>query len=362
MSANLLTEFEVRGYRGLDHLRLPTLGRVTLLAGKNDAGKTSTLEALRIHVEPQPVSPLWEILRHRQEYNRFRGAMLRQRSQPIGEGEIAEATRVAESLFYRRANNGFGSAATFTSAGRLTATTRIMLPWAHSGDSRPLEPTVFGSEDDPLVTVERGNAVTSLSLSGFFGYVAPGDDEAVFIGPGGFNGQTISGFWSRAVGLGLAYLVEGAFRSYLPTAKRIHVLSGAQGFFPAVAIEFQGSSRPTPLSELGDGARRVLGIVLAMANTTGGMLLVDEVENGIHHTIQPELWESIFGLSEKLNVQVVATTHSWDAVVGFQYAANRSVSEGVLYRLDRQEDGTVRAVHYTERDVAIAAEQQIEVR
>ena len=62
------------------------------------------------------------------------------------------------------------------------------------------------------------------------------------------------------------------------------------------------------------------------------------------------------------DVQVLATTHSWDCVRGFAYAAAETDStDGILVRLDRDERG-LRAVEYSEEDLKIAADQSIEVR
>ena len=363
MSQDLpLHALEIEGYRGIGHLRLPRLERVNLFVGLNNAGKTSLLEAIRVQADPQPVSALWDLLRERNEYSSIRRAILRGRQESISEGELADAARAVESLFHRVAGNRVSPHAEFTSTGRISVTTRLSLPWLKDTGTAVPEPTFFSSEDDPLILVERAGTTSTLPVKGFFGYMTPGDDGVVTIGPGGFDGRRISAFWSRAAGLGQAPLVEEAFRSFLPDAKRIHVLSGAEGFFPVVAVERRGVPRPVPLSEMGDGTRRVLGIVLAMVNSAGGIIVVDEIENGLHHSVQGEVWDAIVSLADRLDVQVFATTHSWDAVVGFQYAANRSPAEGMLYRLDRESDGWIRPVRYTEEEVAIAAEQQIEVR
>lgn len=357
-----LRSLEIKRYRGIRHLQLARLERVNLFVGLNNAGKTSLLEAIRVQAEAQPVSVLWELLRQRKEYNRFRSALLRRRPEPVSESELAEAARAVESLFYRDVDNRLSADAEFTSTGRASGTTRLSLPWLNVADPANAEPTFFSFEDDPLISVERAGTTTNLPVKGFFGYMAPGDDGVVAIGPGGFDAGSISAFWSRAAGLGQAPLVEESFRSFLPEARRIHILAGVEGFFPVVAIEVEGVSRPVPLSEMGDGTRRVLGIVLAMVNSSGGILVVDEVENGLHHSVQGEVWDALVSLADQLDVQVFATTHSWDAVVGFQYAANRSPADGMLYRLDREADGWIRPVRYTEEEVAIAAEQQIEVR
>jgi AAA15 family ATPase/GTPase len=107
---------------------------------------------------------------------------------------------------------------------------------------------------------------------------------------------------------------------------------------------------------------RIFGMVLALVNASNGMLLVDEVENGIHYSVQEEMWTLIMKIAERLNVQVFATSHSWDCVTAFERAAvrNRRV-EGKLLRLERLGE-TVAATPFNERELEIAAEAGIEVR
>jgi AAA15 family ATPase/GTPase len=114
---------------------------------------------------------------------------------------------------------------------------------------------------------------------------------------------------------------------------------------------------------MGDGMNRLLGITLALAVVSGGILLVDEIENGIHYSVQTDVWRTILRAAESLNVQVFATTHSWDCIRAFAAATNEMEgTAGILYRLDRRIKGEVRPVRYTQEEMAIAAEQQIEVR
>ena len=129
-----------------------------------------------------------------------------------------------------------------------------------------------------------------------------------------------------------------------------------------IAAKVKGHEGPVSLRSLGDGAVRLFGVALALANCEGGFLVIDEAENGIHHSVHPALWQMVFQTAHRNNVQVLATTHSWDCVRGFAAAASRLDGiEGVLVRLEGAH-GRVRAVEYTEEDLAAAAEQGIEVR
>ena len=43
-------------------------------------------------------------------------------------------------------------------------------------------------------------------------------------------------------------------------------------------------------------------------------LFLDEIENGIHHTVQKEIWKSISNVARELDIQVFATTHSYEMI------------------------------------------------
>ena len=101
---------------------------------------------------------------------------------------------------------------------------------------------------------------------------------------------------------------------------------------------------------------------MALANGRDGFLLIDEAENGIHHCLQRDFWRMVLETAEENNVQVLATTHGWDCIRGFAEAAvDLEAIEGVLVRLERRGDRT-RAVEYPETELAVAAQDGIEVR
>jgi len=108
--------------------------------------------------------------------------------------------------------------------------------------------------------------------------------------------------------------------------------------------------------------QRMFGIALALVNAKDGMLLIDEFENGLHYSVQPDLWRLIFQVARRLNVQVFATTQSWDCVEAFQKAAQEDTqNEGVLIRLESKK-GKIVATLFDERQLGIATREQIEVR
>ncbi len=122
-----------------------------------------------------------------------------------------------------------------------------------------------------------------------------------------------------------------------------------------------------PLSSMGEGLTRLLYIILRMLKAKYGFLLIDEFENGLHYSVQPKVWRLIFDLAKKFNIQVFATTHSWDCIESFaQVAKEREDLDGILFRMGRSvrksDKGKVIATVYDEDKLYNLTKSNIEVR
>ena len=125
-----------------------------------------------------------------------------------------------------------------------------------------------------------------------------------------------------------------------------------------------GKDYQVPLRTLGDGAMRTYAVALALAKSSGGFLLIDEVENGIHHSVQVKFWKMVLQTAQRNKVQVVATTHSWDALRGFSRALTElemGDKDGVLYRIQKNLSN-FRAVEYDKHELEIITSSGIEAR
>ena len=87
---------------------------------------------------------------------------------------------------------------------------------------------------------------------------------------------------------------------------------------PIVKLEAIDGS--VPLGSLGEGLRRMLGIALCLVTARDGLLLVDEIDTGLYYSVLPDMWKLVFEVARRLNVQVFATTHSWDCISAFSQA------------------------------------------
>jgi predicted ATPase len=131
-------------------------------------------------------------------------------------------------------------------------------------------------------------------------------------------------------------------------------------------VKKQGQDKTVPLKSSGDGILRILQLILSLMQAKDGFLLIDEFENGLHYTVQPEVWKLIFKLAKELNVQVFATTHSWDCVTAFQQTSQDFEAEAILFRLGRSAKkshrGQVIALVYDKQRLQKVTQVELEVR
>lgn len=114
-----------------------------------------------------------------------------------------------------------------------------------------------------------------------------------------------------------------------------------------------------PVTNLGQGFYRLLGIFSEIVSSEAKTILIDEIENGLHYSVLPTVWKGIFRAAQELDVQVFATTHSWECV----QAAHQAIppEEFSLLRMDRV-DGKVKCTHIEEDSINTAEEQGWEMR
>jgi len=118
-----------------------------------------------------------------------------------------------------------------------------------------------------------------------------------------------------------------------------------------------------PVNLLGGGMANFLSVALAMLDSSNGVVLIDEIENGLHYSVLHKLWQAVFRWSQELNVQVFATTHSTECIRAFHTSLGATLfeSEARLFRLERR-DENCRAVEYSRADLAESLESNWEVR
>ena len=124
-----------------------------------------------------------------------------------------------------------------------------------------------------------------------------------------------------------------------------------------------GHPRLIPVNLMGGGVLKYLSVALAMLNYKDGIVLIDEIENGLHHYAQQTLWQAVFSWAQKLNVQVFAATHSYECIKAFRNSMTDSLfeSEAKLYRIERK-DENFKSIEFNPDELARFLEKNWEMR
>jgi hypothetical protein len=366
----------IERFRAFHALTIEGLGRVNLITGRNNTGKSSILEALRILASNASPLVISNILHYREE--------------DTGEPEEQGRPIEVEGLFQISALfNGFPHLSESlepivisTNGSQRPVMLTLGVGWFSEerdpdGVRRlvPQETNLFGEpEGVPVLVVGIGNARRLFPLENFRrGSYRPrsfrsevGDEPRMactFVSPyGGERTATLGALWDKIALSDREKDVVEALRIIDPRISAVSMVGGEGVRQPRTAIVRSGNiPRPVPLRSFGDGLNRLFGIVLSLVNAKDGLLLIDEFENGMHHTVQLDVWRTVFGLAQKLDIQVFATSHSWDSVEAFQKAASEAPEEGVLVRLSRKGENIIPTL-FREDELAVATRDRIEVR
>jgi predicted ATPase len=398
----MLKSLVVKNFRLLGDLQVSGLGNLNLVVGKNNSGKSSFLEALRVLCRRGQPSLLQELVAGRDETtasrlvgedDRFADVspyrhLFRGRAFPRADGQGIEISDPIsgqfvsiEHVLYRvREDTGSDPAGDVTLVRK-----RELLPKANS-DSWSEGQQALSIKSDVGATfwsLEPGedlDRIRRLRLNMFEREPAP----VSFLSTRFLHPDRIATLWDQAVltnaeddilnGLrliepgvqGLAFVkADELDRERYPTNARLREEKALRGERIAL-VKMAGSVRPIPLSSMGDGMLRVLQLLLAMYPAKGGYFLVDEFENGLHHSVQLGLWRLLFDLSQRMDIQVIATTHSNDCISAFAAVAkSRLESTGSLFRLKRVDDeGGDRIVvtTFSEEQLLLAQQTDIDLR
>ena len=382
----ILNSLEIQRFRCFRELRIGHLGRVNLIVGKNNVGKSTVLEALRLFARPASLADLLEIFATRNEIANpedFRRGEYDINDLPFGRLFFGRRATISDSLTIGPAASP-EQILTIALADRNTFQNDIDQDFVniHRNEVAKLNGSIIFiiNSEFQLLTSGRpvlhkirreitaaGNQVIRLepivgSLRGF---------PCHYVGPDGLGLDDIDMLWNDVSLSPLEEEVINALRIISPEVERVAMRppdvwprvgqhrSNSEGRVPFVKID--AFEVAIPLRTLGDGVNRLFGIALALAHAKSGLLLIDEIENGIHYSVQADLWRLVFETAARLNVQVFATTHSYDCIKAFEEAARESEEDGVLVRLARKGDRTL-VGEFDERELEIAVEGEIEVR
>ena len=305
----MLDSLHIKNFRCFEDLTIPSLGRVNLIVGKNNSGKSTLLEAIAVFAQHGKVPALQSILTSRNEF--------------FGK------TSFLENIFFNReiTNTPLTIEDTKNKIEINLNSDLLIKDWNNNKENLPFS-IVKTQIDSESILADNWDIIYLNSEEKIINYALqilnPNITNIVFVQSPEVKGERIA------------------------------------------VLKLEGQAKATPLKAMGEGMSRILQIFINALKARNGYLMVDEFENGLHYSIQEEVWTALFKLAKDFDIQVFATTHSEDAVKAFCKVALASEEEGRLIALGRspapEDNNRIVAISYDEKEIAVISRTGMEVR
>ncbi len=319
----MLTRLELQNYRRFQSFEMEGLSRVNLLVGKNNSGKSAILEGAHFLVsggDPDALSAA----AHR------RGEIIMRppdRSSLIEIGHFFYGHNTSpEASFSVAGNNGY-------------APIKVAIITEAEGDKDSEAPVRSGT---PRFSVKiSGTKRASKDRRGFpltrdggvdlddprpwrrIPVGRRGDGPPIrFVATEHLESVVLVSLWDEVQEAAKTEEVLNALKILEPDVERFFMVSGMTALGYVVGsragpkVHLRGQDRPIPLGSMGEGMRRLLSLSMSLATTEEGFLFVDEIDTGLHYSAMIDMWRLVVETAKKANIQVFATTHSWDCIEG----------------------------------------------
>lgn len=384
MGKPLFDSLEIRQFRAFDYIKIDQLGHINLFLGKNNVGKSTLLEALCLHANLGSPQIIQWILDGRDEpgevrhgntadptvWSLFHGHPALERiKESIQIGRVgAPDSALSLSITWLRkisdmdASGGFGDGSGYGGG---------VQPGQQYVEVGPPEAT-DGEGPIPALIVKYGSMRRVRRLDEAF------DDlcrrwnlqtrshrdlatPCVHVGPGGLDDAGLRSLWEKVVLTDAKMDVIDAMRIIAPETEDFALLHLHERV-SSLRLRVKDREDSVPIKTMGDGMNRLFGLGMALACAKGGILLVDEIENGIHWSVLPEVWKFVVKVAKRLEVQVFATTHSNDCLKAFQMGTKGDPDvDGVAVRIEKK-NGEFSAEIFDEKRLAVIVKEAIEIR
>ncbi len=352
----MLVSFDVKNFRCLRHLELRKLAPVNILVGDNDTGKTAVLEAIFLHLLQGNIGGVPKVKAFRRTPTALDETAWRDLFPDFDETkeiELSSVDHLQELRISRFTVGEVSEARTSTSTSGIQDSGERQQPRTY----RPLlVKFATSSQQGPFqnelrIDFEKGEFVSKKHEPDIGGHY--------------FSTAGIPDLRDTAQSLSklIVNKTEGEVVAVARTVEeRIRNLNVASpNRIPEVFVDF-GEETLHPLNLLGSGVVRAVGIAATIHGLRGGVLLVDEIDNGIYFKRLGDLWKGLSALASKYDVQVFATTHSAECIK----AAAENIPAGLynaeplrVYRLAR---GDQRTIPYDWESLQSVVELQAEIR
>ena len=335
----MLTSIHIQGFKGFKDTLIAPMRKVNLILGGQNVGKTSLLEAVYLGASEigyyQRLPSLFRVAEGR-DGSRYLQSVLKGRGQ-----WLVDLADDKENVLRTTSHSDSGHSDFFT----------------------------FGKIKNEDVNLNRLIKDRNIESQGELRRnisVKSSVKDVLFVNPLAVsvhlpNQLAVAQLFDKTIMSRKKKVLLDMLRRIDPRLEDMHSLSpdGEQRIY----VELEGEGEALPLPQLGHGFSRLVHLYCSLLVTDAKLALIDEVENGIHYSSLPTLFQGIQDIAAKHDVQTLMTTHSWDCIRAAYktFADADNLQDFQLIRLEREGDN-VRAVVINDEMLETVMEAGYEVR
>ena len=311
-----INSIEINQFRGIRQLTISNFSKINLIVGDNNSGKTTFLEAVQLLFAKSQLSSVKNIIKQRTVLNVSESSFY---TSFIKMFNVNQESELLDFDIYAVSNNGpirfemRGRERTISGEEALQMSTMSLGQKAHYKKESTVVPETAKLFSGSIISqngkkpIEKDIHFTSLDNVS----VGPVIKREVQYIPsfGHLRYDLLKNFVDNPEYKKLAISILKQFDDSIVD---ICYTKADDGCFLESIITADGINMP--FSVYGDGVKKILYILNKLFDATDSILLIDEIETGLHKKYYDRLFPVVFELAKKLNVQLFIATHSMEAI------------------------------------------------
>jgi hypothetical protein len=356
----MVDSFTIRNFRSFDDVKVDNCRRINILVGENGSGKTALLEALFLAAGVSP-----ELAVRTRYWRSGENLQLSGNQEDLHEALWSD-------LFYKFQIN---HAAVISLRGKGEHNRSVTVSINPQGSMKVIPPSRGNSREPPRVVRNEIPIEFKWDVRGYGVQVVHPyfNGQSLVVPPVASkyvkasyfaanqttpNSETANNFSRLSKKLHEAQFIA-RYRKIYPNIKTLSIEISAG--MPTLYAEVENMEQKIPLSLASGGMYKLASILVAMARHVGGLIIIDEIENGFYFTKIPEMWKVILEFARKYDCQVFASTHSAECLTAAAELADQNADEFSVLQA-AMDDGATKISQIAGDSFVSAVRQHFELR
>ncbi len=356
-------KLHIQNFKGIQELRMEGLGAINFIVGKNNGGKSTVLDAIYLLAhqgDPRSIVDIYAV-----------------RNTEIAEGDNFKYlfpkanVKVIPAIYgrYGDVNKGIeiqafnGDLSRYTFLGKVDRTMPvdgIRIDFDYYQDDEFQNPVEY----KPPLNSGRlyynnifGEVVFDKSLKYKYPNIKEDDVISVLYVPSYPSHNKLLQYAKSIVFNKQKAIVIDALQEFDSSFIDFQI------FGDEILIDNKNWDTLASLPTMGEGFVKLFAILLAIINSANGICLIDEIENGLHHSVLKNNWQHILNAAEKHNVQLFITTHNAEILEAVTKVATAEQQKGIcLHRVEKNKEDKHFALNYNFESIVRMIENGNELR